>query len=231
MSSTRILIIDPHPLTADSLALLLGQHGDYFTKTVYTYTDVLVIVNEFQPQIIVVNVYHDTIEAGLECCRLCSSASSEHTVIVLADRRLIVEGMLLLDAITAGADNVLIQEELGCTQLLEALADIRAGRNLLDPRQVRQALLAQHGDQPLIPVCSPAIEKLTPREREIAEWIAEGASTSHIASALSISERTVQTHISSILAKLGVRSRLEAVVHIHRWRQSITDRDFTESRF
>lgn len=225
MSSTHILIIDPHPLIAESLALLLRQHTNYHTRAVYQDTNILDVVREFQPRMIVVNIYYDSIEAGLETCRLCASDPADPTIIVLAERRLIAGESLLLDAISAGADSILIREGLGYPQLMAALADIEAGRSLLDPYQVRQALRAQQDSQHFPPIPQSAVEQLTRREGEIAAWIAEGTSTSQIASALHISERTVQTHISNILTKLGVRNRIEAVVYIHRWRQSINNKD------
>lgn len=218
MEPMRILVVDSHPIIADSLALLLAHRSSYTTHACSTYTDVPAYAASFKPHIIMVNLHQDTITEGLHACRMCNTISEEQTVVLLATRYMVENEPLLLDAVEAGAAGVLIREELNHSQLITALKELGAGRSLINLHQLRKALAARHIEALACTSTANAVESLTAREQEIANHIAAGASTSSIAAQLNISGRTVQTHVSSILAKLGVRTRVEAVVHLYRLR-------------
>ena len=109
-------------------------------------------------------------------------------------------------ALEAGASGFLLKEAPP-EQLLAAIRLVAAGDALLAPARTR-ALIAQHARPPSQPVVDP----LTDREQEVLKKLAEGLSNVEIAQYLNVSEATVRTHVSHVLSKLGVRSRVQAVI-------------------
>ncbi len=110
-------------------------------------------------------------------------------------------------ALQAGASGYLIKRTAP-HKLVEAIEDVRSGGAPLSPQVAR--LVVQHFHQPV--VASPATGPLTPRENEVLAGLARGSLYKEIAADLGIGLETVRSHVSSIYAKLHVRSRTEAVV-------------------
>lgn len=220
MSPARVLIIDSASIIADGLSVLLDQESRFNVLSCSGYQEALGCIESFEPRIIVINFHHEAVADGIEICRRITALPKDYMILVLAPGSLLVEDSLMLEAIEAGADGVLAREEVTLPALIAALEDLHAGRSLLDARQLREALGARR--EAGTPADAPGgeYERLTPREREVADLIAEGLSTGELAQRLTISERTVQCHINNILTKLGVHSRIEAVVQLYRWRLS-----------
>ncbi|MCF8607625.1 response regulator transcription factor, partial [Gordonia sp. HY442] len=95
-------------------------------------------------------------------------------------------------------------------ELVRAVRVVAAGDALLAP-SVTKRLIADVTSR-TVKTASPAVNVLTPREREVLETVADGKSNAEIAAALFVSEQTVKTHVSNVLAKLGLRDRAQAVV-------------------
>lgn len=114
-------------------------------------------------------------------------------------------------AIEAGAAGVL-HKSVSLVEIKEALRRLRAGEWLLSPKELAQLLRlatrkrAQGYETRLL------IAELTPREREVLEALADGLSSQEIAERLSMTVETERTHMVNILSKLGVHSRLQALV-------------------
>lgn len=216
MSQRSVLVIDTQPVMADSLSLSLQHCSSYHTRACSDYCALPTCFESYHPDIVVLNVYQDTLGADMEVCRIVSKLPGQHMLVLLAPQPLDDGDTLVLDAVEAGADGVLFRKDLDLEQLVAALEDLDAGRSLIDPQQLRDALRVRSAaaSEP------PEIECLTPREREIADLLSAGSSTSQIAAHLTISERTVHTHVSNILSKLGVRTRIEAVALLYQWRQA-----------
>ena len=114
------------------------------------------------------------------------------------------------EAMRSGAHGYLTKD-LNPDALVRAVRSAYAGQLAMDRdvagRLVERLLTSsagRHGDD-------PAIDRLTRREREVLELLADGLTDREIAAALTLSRRTVETHVSSILHKLGARNRAEAV--------------------
>jgi len=96
--------------------------------------------------------------------------------------------------------------------VVAAIHTIAAGDSLLSP-SVTSRLIGRMAQQPAPDASRDArLDELTPREREVLELAARGLSNGEIAATLVIEESTVKTHIKRILAKLGVRDRVQAVI-------------------
>jgi DNA-binding NarL/FixJ family response regulator len=222
MPATRVLIVDSHPIIADSLSAWLEDRDAFAAMACRTYTEVPACVESFHPEIIVINIHLETVQEGLGACREITQIPGNQAIVMIAPRSLVESDTLALDALEAGADGVLISEDLDLYKLVKALEDLEAGRSLLDSGHLREALALRSAALP-----SPAgmpldLSELTPREQDVAELIISGSSTNEIAEQLSISDRTVQNHISNLLTKLNVRTRAEAVARLYMWRHAQT---------
>src|SRR6516164_8330054 len=112
----------------------------------------------------------------------------------------------------AGASGFLLKDALA-HELLSAVRAVASGEAVVAPTVTRRLIERFIGDQPESGVPAPAmLDVLTAREREVLTLIARGLSNAEIAQRLFLSEGTVKTHVSRVLAKLGLRDRLQAVI-------------------
>ena len=115
----------------------------------------------------------------------------------------------------AGASGFLLKDTRPA-ELIEAIRTVASGEAVVSPRITRRMLEMFAGQLPSGTTASgqvdPRIASLTPRETEILRLVARGMSNAEIAAELVVSATTVKTHVGSVLAKLGVRDRVQAVV-------------------
>jgi DNA-binding NarL/FixJ family response regulator len=225
MAPRRVLIVDSDSIMADGLSLLLDQHSRFSVLACATYQQIAACVESFHPHIIVVNVHQGSTAEGLAACRSITALEGDYMIVVLAPRPLLEGDAFMAEAVEAGADGVLTREDITLPELVDALEKLEQGQSLLDARKLREALIVRSAAPSETNTMPPGTESLTPREREVVDLIAEGSSTGEIAQHLSISERTVQCHISNLLAKLGVRTRVEAVAQLYQWRLAARQQD------
>ncbi|MFD9739383.1 response regulator [Umezawaea sp. NPDC059074] len=115
-------------------------------------------------------------------------------------------------AIQAGASGFLLKDTLAA-DLLSAIRVVARGDACVAPSVTRRLLERHIGTG--APPASAVLDVLTEREREVLGLIARGLSNSEIAVHLFLSEGTVKTHVSHVLGKLGLRDRVQAVVHAY----------------
>lgn len=216
----NLAVIDPRPVHSDALATALRYKGADIVQACYSYTTLPECWHNQSPDIVLVTIQHTTPEVGLEVCHQSRLLNPHVAVVLLAPKNIVSNNGFVLTAVEAGADGILVVEDVDLSRLMEALDAIHQGQSLIDPQQLRTAL-----DQRRVLYTSrnPLNELLTPRELDVATYLVDGATTSQIATALVISERTVRTHISNILAKLNVCTRYEAMAALFRLRQTPPD--------
>ena len=118
----------------------------------------------------------------------------------------------LFGALAAGADGFLLKDS-DPAMLLDAVRGLHEGRGLIDPK-VTGRLIARFAQ--LSPRAAPReVDRLTPREQEVLAQVVRGLSNAEIAAALTIEEGTVKTHVARILTKLGLRTRVHAVIYAY----------------
>jgi DNA-binding NarL/FixJ family response regulator len=115
------------------------------------------------------------------------------------------------EAMRAGASGFLLKT-VRPRQLAAAVRDVAAGDALLAPDITRRLIEQFVHRPPPGSAVPPALGELTPREVEVLRLVARGLSNAEIADALVVGETTVRTHVTRILAKLGARDRVQAVV-------------------
>jgi DNA-binding NarL/FixJ family response regulator len=116
----------------------------------------------------------------------------------------------VFDALRCGASGFLLKNAPP-EELVHAVRVVAAGDALLAPSVTRR-IIEQFADSPIKPELGSALESLTQREREVLVLLARGRSNAELAAELFVSEGTIKTHVSSLLAKLGLRDRVQAVV-------------------
>ena len=142
---------------------------------------------------------------GIEATRRLVSSNPEVRVLILTT---FDPDEYVYEAIRAGASGFLLKD-VEPDDLVDAIRVLAAGNALLGSTVTRRLLERFAGAPATQP---PSLDGLTDRELEILRLLAGGLSNAEIARRLAVSETTVKTHVSSILRKLGVRDRLQAVI-------------------
>jgi DNA-binding NarL/FixJ family response regulator len=163
-----------------------------------------------QPDVILMDVRMPHLD-GVEATRQIVAAGSPARILVLTTYDL---DDYVYAAIRAGASGFLLKD-VQPAQLAEAIRVIAAGEALLAPSVTRRLLgqFARTLPGPRASRASPAsLSALTERETEVLRLLAAGLSNAELAGRLYISEATVKSHVSSLLRKLGLRDRVQAVI-------------------
>jgi DNA-binding NarL/FixJ family response regulator len=113
-------------------------------------------------------------------------------------------------ALRAGAAGFLLKD-VDADRLVEAVRTVAAGDGIIAPGVTRR-LIGAFAAAPAAPARAPGLAELTPREREVFACLGEGLSNQQIAARLTMAETTTKTHVSRILGKLGLSSRVQAAI-------------------
>lgn len=194
--STRVLLIDDHPVVRAGLRAIIEARGFTVVGEASTGEEALVLASELHPDVVL--------------CDLRMGAGMDGVATTAALRRMpLAPAVLILTtfdhdaqiirAIEAGAAGYLLKDVDNDT-IARAIVDAAAGAMVLTPG----------GDERLLAALRAPRVALTEREREVLLLVDEGAANKEIASRLFISESTVKTHIVHLLEKLGVTSRTAA---------------------
>jgi two-component system nitrate/nitrite response regulator NarL len=149
---------------------------------------------------------------GLELIEDFSSQPRMTTLVLSAS----LEPGRFARAVEAGASGVL-HKSTPIKDIVEAVQLLRAGEALLSPAEVVEMLRLVGRERQEELAARQAVERLTPREKEVLEALAEGLESKEIAEKLNVTVETERTHMVNILHKLGVHSRLQALVFAARY--------------
>ena len=201
----RILIVDDHPLTRDALAGLLAHNGFDVVGQAGSGAEAIVSVGELKPDLVLLDLSMPDMD-GLTALPALRAASPDTEVVVLTASE---DESNLLGAVRAGAAGYLLKSEPP-ERIVEFLRGVAQGEAALSGAVARRLLdQVRAGGRGEVP---DAVAKvLTARELEVLLLLDRHLGTDEIAARLFISEHTVRSHVKSLLGKLGVSSRREAL--------------------
>jgi NarL family two-component system response regulator LiaR len=207
LTPIRVIVVEDHRMFAEAVELLLtGEEGIDMIGAVGSGEEALELIRSDQPDVALVDFDLPGID-GIQTTRLIKEMSPATQVVIITAFQ---EPAIVAGAIEAGASGF-IPKTQAAEDLLEVVRKAGAGEMVLPPGDIASVLLKLQQAQASRSEADTLLARLTTREIEILEVIAEGKSTQEVASALHISPLTVQTHVKNILAKLEVHSKLEAV--------------------
>jgi DNA-binding NarL/FixJ family response regulator len=205
----RVVIADDQKLVRGGFRLILNSAGIPVVAEAADGKEAVAAALKHRPDVVLMDIRMPEMD-GLEATRriLESRACQDVRVIVLTTFDL---DQYVYAALAAGASGFLLKD-ISPEQLIAAVRLVRTGDALLAPSITRR-LVERFAPRPAGPrERGRNLSVLTPRELEVLGLIARGMSNAELASALTLSEATVKTHVARILAKLDLRDRVQAVV-------------------
>lgn len=196
----RVLIVDDHSLFRDGISSLLQAAGFEVVGGASNGQEAIEAALRLRPDLILMDVSMPEMN-GIEAARHIKARLPEAKIVMLTVSD---EDRVLIDAVKAGASGYL-HKSLDSTEFLSMLEGVQRGESAMQ-RQTMTRLLDSLSDFSR----EPAVE-LTVRELELLKWVALGYSNKAIAKEMSISPNTVKYHMKSVLQKLSVQNRAEAV--------------------
>ena len=196
----RVVIAEDSVLLREGLERLLAENGLEVVGSCQTGDELLLKTRSYAPDVAIVDIRlpptHN--DEGLRAALELRARHPDVGVLVLSQYVELGLAMKLLSESAEGA-GYLLKDRIGDVgEFVEAVRRVAAGGSAIDPIIVSTLLSRRRSDDPL--------ERLTPREREVLELMAEGRSNQGIADRLVITLRAVEKYVSSIFAKLGLPS-------------------------
>jgi DNA-binding NarL/FixJ family response regulator len=205
----RVLIADDQALVRDGFAMILGTQPDLMVVgEAADGAEAIRAARELGPDVVLMDIRMpnvDGIEATAEICRATTAKVLVLTTFDLDE--------YVYEALRAGASGFLLKD-MRRDELVEAVRVVAAGESLLAPTVTRRLIadVVARARPASPPRADARLASLTARENDTLRHVARGLSNAEIAAEMYVTEHTVKTHVSSVLAKLGLRDRVQAVV-------------------
>src|ERR1700682_5195949 len=197
----RVLIVEDHRVVAEGMAALINHESDM--KVVggrESVADPFSAAAELGPDVVLLD-FRLPDGTGAEAAAAIREIRPEAKLIFLTRED---SDAARFAAVQSGA-SAFIHKSKAASDVVAAIRDVARGRMLITPRTIATLLAKRRG-------IDAQLQSLTPREKEVLRLMADGLSSPSVAAKLGISYTTVRTHIRSLGSKLGVHSKLEAIV-------------------
>jgi DNA-binding NarL/FixJ family response regulator len=202
LAKIKVYIVDDHPFVREGLKTFLGTQSEIeICGEAGDGETALKQMIQIQPDIAIIDLHLPGM-GGIELTRAVKEAGLFTQVIILSS---FCEDDEVIAALEAGALSYLMKDSAP-QKLIEAIIAAKSGESLLHPRIAKKLIQKMNRQKESL------IEPLTVKEKEVLAKLVKGKSNKEIAYELEISDTTVKTHVSSILHKLGVNDRTQAVI-------------------
>jgi DNA-binding NarL/FixJ family response regulator len=192
----RIVIGEDSALFREGLAHLLEDAGHKVVGKAPDAVTLVEVVERERPELAIIDVRMppDGTDDGARAAKELRSRMPDLAIVLLSQH---VETRHSVELVSQGRVGYMLKDRVfEVDDFMDSLERVAAGGSALDPEVVATLLGPRHKDDPL--------SQLTPREREVIGLMAEGRNNAGIARRLSLTDRTIETHIASIMAKLGL---------------------------
>jgi DNA-binding NarL/FixJ family response regulator len=208
MSRIRVLIVDDQPLARAGFRAVLEATGTVeVVAEAESGEQAIELAGRHDPDVVLMDVRMPGMD-GIEATRLMP----RQKVLILTTFGL---DDYIIEALRAGASGFLLKDA-PVEELVRAVRTVAAGDAQLSPAVTKRLLDQVARRLPsAVQRDTDSLDELTEREREVLRLLAVGMSNAEIAAALVVSEPTVKTHVSSVLSKLGLRDRVQAVIYAY----------------
>lgn len=206
----RVLIIDDHAVVRQGLRNFIDLQDDMVVVGEGANgCEAINLANDLQPDVVLLDLVMPQMD-GVTATPQILEASPRSRVLILTS---FGEDDKVFPAIRAGAQGYLLKD-IHPSELVRAVREAHQGKVQLHP-EIAQKLMAAVGstrEGAAPPSAEPGGDGLTEREREVLRLIAQGLNNRQIAETMIISEKTVKTHVSNVLSKLGLEDRTQAAI-------------------
>jgi DNA-binding NarL/FixJ family response regulator len=204
----RVLVVDDQELVRAGFCVILeATDGITVVGEAADGSAAVALAGEHRPDVVLMDIRMPGMD-GLEAARLITAAPDPPKVVMLTTFDL---DDYVYEALRSGASGFLLKDSPRA-DLVAAVRAAAAGDALLAP-SVTKRLIEAFARRPAQTTPSPSrLASLTAREQDVLLLLARGLSNAEIATALFVSEATIKTHVGNVLAKLGLRDRVQAVI-------------------
>ncbi len=197
-----VLIADDHPVVRQGISVLLSVHDDMVVAGEATNgQEALELAGQLRPDVLLLDLKLPGLDGVAVLGQLAERSAGTRALVLTSG----ADQAQVTLAIRAGAAGFLYKD-IDPDALVRAIRSVHDGHMLLAREAAALLSTGQPGQ------AGRGIDSLTSREREVLALLADGRSNREIARSLGVSEKTVKTHVSSVLAKLGVADRTQAAV-------------------
>ena len=212
----RVLIVDDHAVVRQGLRTFLDLQGDVAWLPIEVVgeaangVDAVELARQLQPDIVLLDLVMPEMDGIAATSRIIQNCPQTQVIILTS----FGEQDRVIPAIRAGAQSYLLKD-IPPDDLVQAVRQVYRGQVQLHPEVAKSLMTAIAEDESASvgQVAKPALSDLTERELEVLLLIANGLSNNKIAKKLIISEKTVKSHVSSILSKLHLEDRTQAAIY------------------
>ncbi|MGW6624683.1 response regulator [Nocardia sp. NPDC055002] len=205
--TVRVLVVDDQELFRAGFRLILESEPDIeVVGEASDGVEAVTAARRLVPDVVVMDVRMPRLDGVAATARICAETAAKVLVLTMFD-----VDEYVYAALRAGASGFLLKDARRA-ELIGGVRVVAAGDALLAPSVTRRLIAEVAGRARAHPEASAQLAVLTPRERDILRELAAGRSNTELATRLVVTEHTVKTHVSSVLSKLGLRDRAQAVV-------------------
>jgi DNA-binding NarL/FixJ family response regulator len=208
----RVLVADDQPVVRTGFHTILGAQPDItVVAEAADGAEAVLLARRLRPDVVLMDVRMPRMD-GLQATRQLAGPDVTDPIRVLILTTFDLDEYVY-EALRAGASGFLLKD-VRRDDLVAAVRIVAAGEALLAPTVTRR-LIGEFARRPVAVDPSPAVEALTPRERDVFELVARGLTNAEIAARLYLGEATVKSHVAHLLVKLGLRDRIQAVIYAY----------------